>query len=153
MPFWSPRRIGVFLVIWTFLWPLYIVIIFQTSSTSLYSTAVLWGYLPGNPFSNSPLVIDILWTFTMVPFSIPALLVAYFSYRSIKYQTIDRVVYGLILVMIQILHMALILVVMPCIISTSPTLCLPVPMTGFVALPFAIKLKRLGAPWKDKDRL
>lgn len=149
MSVWTPQRIGVFLVIWTLLWPVYIIMIFHTSAPSIYVYATLWGYLPGYPLWNSPFGADALLTLMMLPSSSPGFLIAYFAYRTTRNDDLSKGQYLLAIVMFQIIHMVVIWWIMPCTISSDPVLCLPAPVTGFVAMPFASVLDRLAEPWKS----
>lgn len=148
MSIWTPQRIGVFLIIWTLLWPVYIIMIFHTNSPSIYIYAALWGYLPDYPLWNSPFGADVLLTLMMLPFSSPGFLIAYFAYRTSRKDDLSRSQYLLAMVVLQIIHMTVIWWVMPCTISSSPVLCLPASITGFVAMPFANRLDRLAEPWR-----
>jgi len=148
---WTPQRIGWFLVIWTLLWPMYIVAIFHTLSVSVFIYAALWGYLPDNPITHTQFVIHPLLTLSMLPFSVPGFIIAYFVYRTILLQDTDRSHFVLVLVTIQIIQMVIIWLVLPCTISRSPVLCLPCPLTGLVAFPFLCKIERAGTLWKDKE--
>ncbi len=150
MAIWSPQRTGAFLVIWTLLWPLYIIMIFPANSIHVFIYATLWGYIPGYPFWNSPFGIDALLTLTMLPFSSPGLLIAYFAYRTTKNDDISKGQYFLAMVVLQIIHMAIIWLILPCTISSNPVICFPAPVTGLLAIPFASKLDRLAKPWKEE---
>ncbi len=150
MTFWKPRQIGLFLVIWTLLWPTYIVMIFHNMSTSILVYAALWGYLLGYPLWDSPFGVDVLLTLMMLPFCVPGFVIAYFAYRTTRNQDLSRGTYLLAMVVLQVIHMAVIWLIMPHTISSDPVLCLPAPVTGFVAMPFARKLDRLTVPWEKK---
>ena len=130
------------------LWPVYIIIIFHTSLLSIVIYAALWGYLPGYPLWNSSFGVDVLLTMTMLPFCIPGFIIAYYAYRTIMNDDVSKGQYLLAMIVVQVIQIAAIWLIMPCPISSDPVLCLPVPITGFVAMPFASKLERLTKPWK-----
>jgi len=153
MSIWTPNRIGAFLLIWTLLWPVYVIIIYHTSWLSTFIYAALWGYLPGYPLWNSPFGVDALLTMTMLPFCIPGIMIAYLAYRTIKKDDLSKGQYLLAVTLLQVIQMTVIWLVMPRTISSDPVLCLPTPITGFVAMPFFSKLERLAAPWDKKSTI
>lgn len=148
MRIWSPLRITAFLAIWALVTPVKVMLYLPRLHHSLIY-AGLWSYLPGNPLSESPLIVSVLYTAFILPFYAPGLAVSWFAWRSAKNENLTRGGYfrvNLLLVVIQ----ALLALIIPC--PTEYYLCVPTPTTGVVALLFVSRIvKETKVPWSDDN--
>jgi len=143
---WSPKRITVFLHIWNLLAPLKIII----TSSPIFIYAGVWGYLPSNQFTDSPLVLSLFYAAFMFPFYAPGIIIASYVWGCFKNPNLTRYRYSNNVLMLQVVYILLIWVLIPCPFSTTAPLCLPVPSTGFVALLFTSKVvKKIDSPWTE----
>ncbi|MGD9396175.1 MAG: hypothetical protein PVJ05_07095 [Candidatus Thorarchaeota archaeon] len=148
MQIWSSRHITAFLAIWTLTTPLKVMLSLPRLEHS-FIYAGLWSYLPGNPFSDSPLIVSAFYSAFMLPFYAPGLAVSWFVWRSSKDENLTRTRYfeiNLMLVLIQ----TLLTLVIPC--PMDYFLCIPTPTTGIMALFFVSRIvKEREMPWIDDE--
>jgi len=146
---WSPTRTTVFLHIWNLLTPLKI-ILSTSGNLNIIIYAGLWSYLPGNPYSTSPIVVSILLTLFMFPFYSPGIIVATYVWRGFKNPNLSRYTYLEQVLLLQVVYILIIWIFIPCPISANPLLCIPVPSTGIMALLLASKVvRKLDSPWDE----
>jgi hypothetical protein len=152
MPFWSHRRIGLFLMVWSVITPFYAVIPLEQISSSLFYAA-LWAYIPiGNPFSLTPFVLDISIPIFFLPLYAPGLVVAWLAWKGAVERNLERGRFVEEVLLLQVIQVLAIWLILPCPISNHPFLCLPVPTTGLVALLFRSKVvEEITVPWIEQD--
>jgi len=128
-------------------------IILSTAPVRLgYVYAGLWGYLPNNLFTESPIVISLFYAAFMFPFYIPGIIIASFVWNGFKNPKLTKYRYTNIVMILQVVYILLIWVLIPCPYSTTAPLCIPVPSTGFAALLFTSKVvKEFKSPWSEND--
>ena len=148
---WSHRRIGLFLTIWNLVSPFYIIISIEHLNFSFFYAA-LWGYLPSNPFSPTPLVFGAFYTLFTLPFSVPGLVVAWLAWKGAIELNMTRGRYVEAVIVLQVIHFLIVWLILPCPISGSPHLCLAIPTTGLLALLFRSKVvEEITTPWTEQD--
>ena len=152
MSIWSQKRVTAFLHIWNLLMPLKIILSTSSLNLSFIIYAGVWGYLPNNPFTDSPLIISVFYALFMFPFYIPGIIIASFVWNSFKNPNLTRYRYIETILVLQIVYILVIWILIPCPISTHPPLCIPVPSSGLVALLFVSKVvKDIKVPWPEND--
>ncbi|MGY5859979.1 MAG: hypothetical protein RTU63_11470 [Candidatus Thorarchaeota archaeon] len=149
---WSPKRVVAFLHIWNLLAPLKIILNTYSQNPSFIIYAGAWGYIPNNPFTESPIIISLFYAVFMFPFYIPGIVIASFVWNSFNNPNLTRNRYLEIIVVLEVVYILLVWILIPCPVSTHPPLCIPVPSTGLVALLFVSKVvKKLDSPWVESD--
>jgi hypothetical protein len=151
---WSPLRMAVLIAIWSLVTPFRIQITHTGRSSILLIWAGAWGYGRLLPWTDSPLVFDLLYTWFMFPYYSVGLVIAYQVWRwaqkgdLTKMQYIDRVL------LLQLAHVIFVLLLFPCPYSSTITtvhICIPTPTTGIFALPFVARVvKEISSPWQGK---
>ena len=149
---WSHRRIGIFLTTWNLASPFYTVIPIDHLNHTLFYAA-LWAYLPGgNPISPTPLVFDITIPLFFLPFYATGLVIAWLAWKGAIERDLTRGRYVEIVILLQVIHVLIVWLILPCPISSSPHLCLAIPTTGLVALLFRSKVvEEITTPWIEQD--
>jgi hypothetical protein len=145
---------GLFLTTWNLASPFYTVIPFEHLNLSLFYAA-LWAYLPGgNPFSPSPFIFGVLYTVLNLPFYTPGFVVAWLAWKGAIERNLTRGRYVEVVILLQVIHVLIVWFILPCPISSSPHLCLPIPTTGLVALLFRSKVaEEITTPWTEQDTI
>ncbi|MHA2322154.1 MAG: hypothetical protein ACXACG_10920 [Candidatus Thorarchaeota archaeon] len=146
-PIWSPESITVFLTVWALVTPIK-VYLYPGIPILNYFYAGLWSYLPGNPFSDSPFIVDPLVSLFFLPFYAPGLAIAWFVLHSSKNESSTRGRYFERIILL-ILVQAILALLIPCPVG-EPVWCIPTPTTGLVALLFASRIvKDIDTPWSE----
>lgn len=150
--FWSHTRIGLFLVTWNIMTPFYVVIPLNRISSSLFYAA-LWAYIPpSNPLSPTPLVLNILYTLSFLPFYATGFVIAWLAWKGAVQRNIEKGRFVQEVLILQWIHILIIWLIIPCPISSHPFLCLPTPTTGLMALMFRSKVvEEITTPWIEQD--
>lgn len=93
--------------------------------------AGLWGYLPGNPYTNSPIVVLPVYALFFLPFYAPGLAMVGLLWNGSRNPRFTRLQYYGLVVTLLVLQMLLTFII-PC--PNVNDLCIPTPTTGVVAL-------------------
>lgn len=146
---WSNRRIGLFLTIWNLVSPFYIVISLEHLNFSLFYAA-LWGYLPNNPLFPTPFAFGAYYTAFLLPFYATGFVIAWLAWKGAIERDLTRGRYVELVLLLQVIHILIVWLILPCPISSSPYLCLSIPTTGLVALLFRSKVvEEIITPWTE----
>ncbi|MFW9786170.1 MAG: hypothetical protein ACFFE2_12535 [Candidatus Thorarchaeota archaeon] len=147
MEIWSTQRIVTLLTIWAVVIPFKINVYLPRLDYSIMY-AGLWSYLPrGNPFSDSPFIVSLYFTASLLPFYAPGLAVAWYVWKWSRDENMTRGRYFERLLLIVILQTILAMII-PCPMDVS--LCVPTPTTGLIALLFSHRIViKIEEPWTE----
>ncbi len=148
---WTPLRMAALISIWSLVTPFRVQITQTSRSMILDIYAGAWAYGRVVPWVDSPLVLDLFYTYTVFPYYSIGILIAYLVWKwaqkgdLTKMQYIDRVL------LLQLAHVIFVLILFPCPYSSHSIItCFPTPTTGIFALPFVFRVVReISSPWQD----
>jgi len=148
---WSPLRMAVLITIWSVVTPFRVQITQTSHSLHLLIYAGAWGYGRVSPFTDSPLVIDAIYTYAMLPYYSIGLVIAYYVWRWAQKGNLTKMQYIERVLLLQLVHIIFVWIFFPCPYSSGSVItCIPTPTTGIFALPFVTKaVREISSPWQD----
>lgn len=155
---WTPIRMAAFIGIWSLLTPFRIQIVYtyveelHLNSSRMYIWAGAWGSGSVTPWNQSPLVLDLFYTFAMLPYYSLGLAIAWLVWRWARDGNLTKSQYIERILLLQVAYVIFVWLLFPCPysspLSSSWSTCIPTPTSGIVALPFVTKVvKEVSSPW------
>jgi hypothetical protein len=108
-----------------------------------------WGFGRVSPFTDSPLVFDLFYTYAMFPYYSLGLAIAWLVWRWARDGNLTKSQYIERILLLQVVYMIFVWLLFPCPYSSGSIItCIPTPTSGIVALPFVTKVaKEISSPW------
>ncbi len=148
---WTPLRMAVLISMWSLVTPFRVQITQTSRSVILNIYAGAWGYGRVTPWTDSPLVIDLFYTYAVLPYYSIGFVIAYLVWRWAQKGDLTKMQYIERVLLLQLAHVIFVLILFPCPYSFGSVItCVPTPTTGLFALPFVSKVVReISSPWQD----